>query len=210
MTEWTFQLRDNVKFHHGTQFTADDVVYTVRRWVDPKGGGPMRAQFTELAEVAKLDKLTAVFRMKRPDPDLPLKLVDFNAAMLAHDYDNAQLGDTKPSGAGPFMVKTLVPGQRISLEKNPHYFVPGLPKVDLMEVAFIPEIQTQLMTLEAGQADVVRWMGFDSVQRYKDHPKVQLHSVKTANHGNFYMRADQPPFNDNRVRQASSAASTAP
>jgi peptide/nickel transport system substrate-binding protein len=202
MTEWTFHLRDNVKFHHGTQLSADDVIYSAKRWADPKMGGGMRAMFSDLAEVTKVDNLTVVFKMKKPNPDFLLKLLEFNAAILAHDYDNDQLGDTKPSGSGPFMVKTLVPGQRIVMDKNPNYFIPGLPKVDQMEVIFIPEIQTQLMTLEAGQAEVVRWMGFDSVLRYQSNPKVQLHSIKTSTHGNFYMRADQPPFNDNRVRLA--------
>ena len=202
MTEWTFKLRENVKFHHGSPFTAEDVVYTAKRWTNPEVGGPMKTVFADLQDVVSKDKMVVTFKLKKPDPEFLLKLLEYNAPILSHDYDNGQLGNTKPSGTGAFKVKSLTPGQRIVMEKNPDYFVPGLPKVNQMEVIFIPEIQTQLMTLEAGQADVIRWVGYDSVLRYKDNAKVNLHSVEVANHGNFYMRVDQAPFNDNRVRLA--------
>jgi peptide/nickel transport system substrate-binding protein len=202
MTAWTFKLRDNVKFHHGTQFTADDVVYTAKRWLDPAKGGSMKTVFANVKEVTKSDKLEVTFKLSKPDPDFLLKLLEYNACILAHDYDYDRLGDTKPSGTGAFKVKQLIPGQRIVMDRNQDYFVAGLPKVNQMQVIFIPEIQTQLMTLEAGQAEVIRWLGFDSVLRYQNHPKVDVHQVKVANHANFYMRTDQPPFNDNRVRLA--------
>lgn len=200
--QWTFKLRDNVKFHHGTQFTADDVIYTAKRWLDPKTGGSMKTVFANVSEVVKKDKLVVTFVLSKPDPDFLLKLIEYNACMLAHDYDNDKLGNTKPSGTGAFKVRKIVPGQRMIMDANTDYFVPGAPRVGGMEVIFIPEIQTQVMTLEAGQADVIRWVSFDSVMRYKDHPKVELHHAKVANHANFYMRTDQAPFDNNLIRQA--------
>ncbi len=201
-SQWTFKLKENVKFHHGTAMTAEDIIFTVERWQNPALGGPMCAASAGIEKVVSDGKFKVIFNLKQPDPNFLYKLLEYNAAILAHDYDYEKNGNTKPSGTGAFKVTTLVPGQRIVMVKNSDYFIPGLPKVDNMEVIFVSESQTQLLALEAGQVDIVRWVGFDSALRYKNHPKINLYTVNCSNHPNFYMGCDKPPFNDVRVRQA--------
>ena len=201
MSRWTFKLREKVKFHHGTELTADDVLFTVDRWLQ-KLGAPIGGMFTHLDKVEKVDRYVARFNLKRPDPDFLVKFLDYNAAILAHDYDYKTHGNTKPSGTGAFKVANYSVGQRMLLERNRDYFIPDLPKVDNLEFSFIPETQTQVMMLESGEADIIRYLGLDYVTRYQNHPTVDLQTVESAWHHTIAMRCDQPPFDDNRVRLA--------
>ena len=202
MTKYTIKLREKVKFHHGTELTADDVVFTVNRWLDPNLGSPVKPMFSNLDKVETAGRYLVRFTLKKPDPDFLLKFLEYNAAILAHDYDYNQLGNTKPSGTGAFKVVSYSPGQRMLLERNPSYFIQGLPKLDNFEIITISDMQTQIMALEANQADIIRMIGIQYVSRYKSHPDINLQSLELAYHLPITMRCDQPPFNDNRVRQA--------
>jgi peptide/nickel transport system substrate-binding protein len=202
MTQWTFKLREKVKFHHGTEFTADDVIFTVNRYFDKTVASPMRAMFEHIDKIEKKDRYLVRFLLKRPDPDFLLKFLEYNTAMLAHDYDYNQFGNTKPSGTGAYKVVNMTPGQRVYMERNPDYFIRGFPKVDNLEFILIQEPQTQLMTVEAGQADIMTWVPFDFLSRSRQNPELTLQGLPTSFHAPISMRCDQPPFNDNRVRQA--------
>ncbi len=200
--EWTIKLRQGVKFHHGTEFSADDVVYTVNRWLDPSVGSGLKNLFNHVDKVEAAGKYAVRFVMSRKDPDFLLKFLDYSAAMLAHDFDNEKMGNTKPSGTGPFRVVEHTPNQKMILEKNGDYFIPGLPKVDRFEVHFIKEVQSQLMALEAGNIDLVRWVSFDQLLQYDRHPKINLITVPLANLAPISFDCTQKPFDDPRVMKA--------
>lgn len=200
--EWLITLRQGVKFHHGTELTAEDVIYTVNRWLDPAVGSGLKNLFNHIDKVEFSGKYEVKFVLTKKDPDFLLKFLDFSAAILAHDFDNENIGNTKPSGTGPFKVVDHTPNQRMILEKNAEYFVPGCPKVDRFEVHFIKEVQAQLMALEAGNVDIVRWVSFDQLLQYQNHPKVDLITVPLANLCPISFDCTQKPFDDPRVMKA--------
>ena len=200
--KWVIKLRQGVKFHHGTELTSADVVYTVNRWLDPAVGSGLANLFKHIEKVEASGKYEVLFSLTRKDPDFLLKFLDYSAAIIAHDYDNENLGNTKPSGTGPFKVTELSPNQRILLEKNPEYFIPGLPKVDRFEVHYIKEVQSQLMALEAGNIDLVRWVSFDQLLQYQNHPKIELITVPLANLAPISFDSTIKPFDDPRVMKA--------
>ncbi|MDR1111100.1 MAG: ABC transporter substrate-binding protein [Deltaproteobacteria bacterium] len=200
--EWVISLRQGVKFHHGTELTAEDVVYTVNRWLDPSVGSGLKNLFNHVDRVEPAGKYEARFVLAKRDPDFLLKFLDFSAAILAHDFDNENKGNTMPSGTGPFRVVEHTPNQRMMLEKNPDYFIPGLPKVDRFEVHFINEVQAQLMALESGNVDIVRWVSFDQLIQYQNHPRVDLITVPLANLAPISFDCTQKPFDDPRVTKA--------
>ncbi len=200
--EWIIKLREGVKFHHGPELTAEDVVYTVKRWLDPAVGSGLKSLFSHVDKIESAGKYEARFVLTRKDPDFLLKFLDFSSAILAHDYDNENLGNTKPSGTGPFKVVEHTPNQKMLLEKNPDYFIPGCPKVDRFEVHFIKETQAQLMALEAGNIDIIRWVSFDQLVQYQNHPKINLITVPLANLAPISFDTTQKPFDDPRVMKA--------
>ena len=200
---WTMKLRQGVKFHHGTAFTADDVVYTVNRWLDKKLGLIPNGVFGSLVQkIEKVDTYTVRFTLTQTDVDFNLKLLDYNTAMLAHDYDNDNLGETKPSGTGAFAVQTLIPKERVMFKANKSYWIPGVPYVDNVELVFIPDTETEIKMMESGQADIVTDISVDQYKRLNANPSTTGLFIKLGHHVPISMRTDIPPFNDVRVRTA--------
>ena len=200
---WTMKLHHGVKFHHGTVFTADDVVYTVNRWLDKKLGMVPNGVFGSLIQkVEKVDPYTVRFTLTQTDVDFNLKLLDYNTPMLAHDYDNDALGETKPSGTGAFRVETLVPKERVMFTANKDYWVSGAPGTDRVELLFIPDTETEVKMMEAGQADVVTDISVDQYKRLAANTATTGLYIKLGHHVPISMRTDVPPFNDVRVRTA--------
>ncbi len=199
---WTIALRPGVFFHNGTELSADDLIFTMNRHSDAAIGSPLKAVFTQIRTMEKVDKLTVRFALGQPDPDFLLKFLDKNAAILVHDYDYAGQGDAKPCGTGPFMVEEYVPSQYMRLKKNPRYFVAGLPKSDALEILFVSDPQTQMLSLEAGQGDIVRTLPFDLVAKYQKQAAISVQRLACGYFTPITMRCDQKPFDDVRVRRA--------
>jgi peptide/nickel transport system substrate-binding protein len=200
---WTMKLRKGIKFHHGTVFTADDVVYTVNRWLDKKLGTAPYGVFNGLLQkVEKTDQYTVKFTLTQTDVEFYLKFLDYNTPMLAHDYDNDGLGETKPSGTGAFQVETLVPKERVVFAANKSYWVSGAPGTDKVELLFIPDTETEVKMMESGQADVVTDLSVDQYKRLNSNPNTKGLFIKLGHHVALSMRTDIPPFNDVRLRTA--------
>ena len=200
---WTMKLRKGVKFHHGTAFTADDVLYTVNRWLDKKLGMAPNGVFGSLiTKIEKVDPYTVRFTLSQTDVDFNLKLLDYNTPMLAHDYDNDKLGETKPSGTGAFQIETLVPKERVVFKANKGYWISGVPYVEKVEMLFIPDTETEIKMMESGQADVVTDISVDQYKRLNANPATTGLFIKLGHHVPISMRTDIPPFNNVKVRQA--------
>lgn len=71
MRSWTFKLREDVRFHHGLPFSADDVVYTLERLLDPKLGSTFRSSLNLIDKVEAVDQYTVRIRLKSPSAELP-------------------------------------------------------------------------------------------------------------------------------------------
>ncbi|MBP6019174.1 MAG: ABC transporter substrate-binding protein [Burkholderiaceae bacterium] len=199
---WDITLRKGVKFSNGTEATARDLVFTMARHQDDKIGSPLKDIFQHVSDITETDAQTVTFTLSRPDPDFLLKFLDKNAALLAHDYDYAANGNSKPCGTGPFDVEEYVPSQYMRLRKKANYFIPGLPKADTLEIMFIADQQTQLLSLESGQGDIIRTVPFDQLKRYESHSDLDLKSLPSAYFTPISMRTDRKPFDDPRVRLA--------
>ena len=197
--EWTFKVREGVKFHHGTELTSKDVIYTFNRILDPDLGSPAKSVFSNVDDIKKVDKYTSQFVLKKPDPDFQLKFYNYNTTLVAHDYDYTK---KKPSGTGAFKIKERHPGEKIILERHPDYFIPGLPKVDELHFVIVPEVSTQVLRLKSGDLQVAGPLGITQFKELERNKKTNALVTPGAFHAPISMRTDQPPFNDNRVRRA--------
>jgi len=202
-TVWTMKLRQGIKFHNGDPFNADDVVYTVNRWLDKKLGLVPNGVFGPLVKsVEKVDTYTVRFTLTQTDVDFNLKFLDYNTPMLDSRYDNDQYGETKPVGTGAFMVQSLVPKDRVEFTANKNYWIKGAPYVDKVELLFIPDTNTEIKMMQAGQADLVTDISVDQYRQLNSSSNTVGMYIKLGHHVAISMRTDMPPFNDNRVRQA--------
>jgi peptide/nickel transport system substrate-binding protein len=198
-TEWTFKLRPNVKFHDGKAFTADDVVYTLKRIQDPKEDSPVRPVLAMISEVAAVDPLTVKMTLKQPFAELPLQLTDYRVVMLP--VDSGPTIKTTGIGTGPFKVEKFEPRGTTVLVANPDYWQ-GAPGVARMEIIGIADAQARFQALLGGQIDMLPGLTRQQRPLLERSGKHAVQEVRTGNWRGVVFRTDVKPFDDPRVRKA--------
>ncbi|MDB5623005.1 MAG: Extracellular solute-binding protein family 5, partial [Devosia sp.] len=143
---YTFKLRDNVLWHDGEAFNADDVVFTLTQiWTNPDVPFYLANNFRLIEAVTKLDDLTVAVKLSRPQPAFPA-LLGYNAAILpehllsglsAEQLANPAEFLRNPVGTGPFKFGEYSPGAYVLLNRNDEYF-DGTPQLDSMVFRIVP------------------------------------------------------------------------
>ena len=152
---WTFKLRRNVIFHNGAEMTAGDVIYSLRRSMDPKLSRQISLGRI-IQSMQAPDPYTVVMTTTKPTVSL-LEYLD-NAYVLSEaaakeSGDEATLG-RRPVGTGPFKFVEWMRGDRVVAEKNPQYWR-GAPKIDRIVWKPVAEDAARIALLESGQADLI-------------------------------------------------------
>ena len=197
---WTFALRQGVKFHNGKPLDADDVVATMRRILDPSTGSRARATIDMIEKVEAVDPATVRFTLAIPYAGFQDIFGERQLRIVPKDA-MADIA-TNPIGTGPFRFKSWAPGDRLELERNPDYFEKGRPRLDGITVRIIPETAARIAALESGAIDILWNLPYESVDKFKNHPRAFADGVATATWDGVILNNARPPFNDPRVRQA--------
>lgn len=225
-TTWRFKLRPDVKFHDGTPFTADDVVFSVERALAPPSQRGFQLQGVTGARV--VDPLTVDLLLATPDAVLPEKLqywcIMSRAWAQKHGVEKAQDFNGKQetfavrnaNGTGPFRLDRYEPDVKVVLKANPQWWGRGDKRNgNLDEVSFLPirSDATRLAALSSGEIDLVLDPPFQDIDRLKHDDRLKL--AQTVDIGQQYLTFDQAsdelegsdvkgrnPFKDLRVRRA--------
>ena len=162
--EYIFYLRKGVMTHpfegfpEGIEYTSEDVVWSYRRAGDPKTSAYPLIFRTFIVEA--LDKYTVRVKLteKLPDPTRTT-FVNERGGWLQCKKALEVIGEDKhafnPVGTGPFRVKKHYPGQKIVLEDHERYFR-GQPRLDEVEVWFMPEVNSREFALRSGEIDIIK------------------------------------------------------
>ena len=201
---WTFYLRKGVKFHHGRELDAQDVIATVARIQDKATGSVTRVNFELIDKMEALDNYTVRFTLKAPYAGLADLFSDRQARIVPRDRVDTLA--TAPSGTGPFKLKSFTPGDRVELDKNTAYFVPGVPQLDAVVLRIMPESAAQAAAIENGEVDLVWNLPLEAIEQFKKNPNIAIDSVPTSTWDGIIMNGAHKPFDDPRVRRAISLA----
>ena len=222
-TTYIFKLRRGVKFHpkppvNGREVTAEDVRYTIERFLTVKGNANAY-MLKDVDKVEALDTHTIKFTLKQPSAWFLDMLANPIATGIIAKEVVDKYGDLKKPeaviGTGPWMLDSYRPNVGLTLVRNPHYFVPGLPHIDRVEIIVDEDNASRMAAFLAGKYDVgwefpgqinrVDWVQIkDTLKQKRPNLKVQEFPANVMGH--ISMRADQKPFSDVRVRQAMSLA----
>ena len=197
---WTFYLRPGVKFHHGKPLTAQDVVFTVERILDPKTASPGRSVLGTIEKVEAVDAGTVRFRLSAPYADLPLNLGATFGRILPSD--RADKIATEPSGTGPFRLAEYRPGDRTRMVKNPDYWDTGKPYLDELWQVNLPQAAAQIASLAGGDVQMIFEVAVPFIPSLQRNAGVSVVEVKSPSFQPVTMASNQKPFDDNRVRLA--------
>jgi peptide/nickel transport system substrate-binding protein len=213
-TTYVFKLKKGVRWHNkppvnGRELTADDVKYTYERFLTVKGN-PNRPVMESVDKIDVLDKHTVRFTLKEPNAWFLDMLASTSTWIIAKECVE-KFGDLKKVdsvvGTGPWMLERWEPNVRITYVRNPHYFVPGLPYADGVEMLIDKDPSSRLAAFLAGKTDfgpeyqqVVRRIDLALVKQRK--PGLQTAEYTWFVGGSLGLKIDKPPFNDVRVRHA--------
>ena len=205
LTQFTFHLRPDVKFRHGKEFAAEDVVYTFNRLLDPDVGSPIAATLDFVTNVVALDERTVRFHLESPNTYLPDLVALYHARIIPSDIDPERLA-TEEFGTGPFILKEHVEDERIVMVRNPDYWWEGRPYLDEVIFFYIPEPETRAAALKSGAVDVIHDLVASNVPTLEAHPETRVSEAASAAYLNLAMDIRVPPFDNILVRRALQAA----
>ncbi|MDO8420202.1 MAG: ABC transporter substrate-binding protein [Rubrivivax sp.] len=230
-TKWTFmsptqvrfELRKGVKFHDGTPFTADDVVFSFGRIKQPTSTTTIYV--AGVSDVKKVDDHTVDFILAGPNPILLRQIVDFrimskawaekNNTTKTQDYKAKEenYASRNAMGTGPFKVTSWVPDQRITMTLNPDWW--DKHQSNIKEVVYTPikSDPTRVAALLSGDVDMLTDLPTQDVARLRNDPKLKI--VDGPEVRTIFLAPDvgspelkyssvkgKNPFMDKRVRQA--------
>ncbi len=203
-TTWRFALRKGVKFHDGTPFTADSVIYSLTRARDNKK--LIKAfVYSDIEDVKKDGDFTVLVSTKRPFGSLPAHLT-----MLGMLPQTAAANEDaffqKPVGTGPFKFGGWTHGEQITLLANDAYWKPGIPKVEKVTFRFIPELSTRVAGIRSGELHVIDRVWPDNVQTLRSTPGVRVLDTPAIEAQRWIFQLAKEPGKDPRVRKAISLA----
>ncbi|MES2100332.1 MAG: ABC transporter substrate-binding protein [Pseudomonadota bacterium] len=222
-TVWRFELRKGVKFHDGTPFTADDVIFSFKRAAD--AGSDMRGYVAPIKDVRKVSDTVVDVETLTPFPILPDTLTVF--AMMSKKWCEQNKAERpvdrrkgventasfKANGTGPFRLKERQPSVRTVIVKNFTYW--DKVESNLDEIVFTPigNDATRVAALLSGETDVMEPVPLQDVERIKAASGLTV--LQGPELRTIFLGMDQKrdellnssvkgknPFKDKRVRQA--------
>jgi len=199
---WSFELQRDVRFHNGALMTAADVAYTFNRILDPALESPIRLIFDFIEQVEVVDEYAVRFVLSSPNADLPLLVGTPLTGIVPNNLSPAALS-TQPVGVGAWRVAEMVHGQSIRFARNTDYWNQGYAmQFDTLEYRYFSSIAEQVEAVLANEIDLIPDVPPPSLGTFASNPSLTVQEVPSARFQAIVMRADIPPFDDPRVREA--------
>lgn len=195
-TEWRIHLRKGVLFHDGTPFTADAVVYSLDRVIDPDNS--RHTEYDFIQSITKDDDYNITITTTEPYAPTIASLADPLCSIVSPALEDPA---NEASGTGPFMLESWEPKASVSLVKNPCYWG-GDVKLHSARIDYIDDPTARALSLQSGDADLVESIPASYYEALQSDPAYQMMSKTTLRDYFMFVNTGKPPLNNTNVRQA--------
>lgn len=179
---YTFKLRDDVTWHDGEPFTADDVKFTIEAIMNPENGSENAPNYEEIKEINILDDYEIAFVLSEPN----FAFLDYMtmSIMPKHLLDGEDLWESdffkNPVGTGPYKLDGWDKGQTITLVKNEDYFS-GPAKIDTIIFKIVTDDNAKALQLQSGELDLAQITPKDAAA-FEDKDDFHVYEMKTSDY----------------------------
>jgi peptide/nickel transport system substrate-binding protein len=190
-TEWNFKLRKGVKFHDGSAFTADDVIYSMGRHYGDLSTSTAKTLVADVTEWVKVDNHTVKAVMAGPNGDLPKILGTPQFKIIKDGTTDFQ----NPVGTGPYTLKTFNPGVRSLHTRNEDYWREGA-NAEEVEVFAITDKVARTSAVIAGDIDLMMSLDPKAIPQIEAAPGVGIWSVASGAYSGICIMSNSAPGNN--------------
>jgi peptide/nickel transport system substrate-binding protein len=213
---YTFKLRNDVAFCSGKKMTAKDVAATYERWLDPETKALSKWRMGDVDKVTATDDTTVEYKLKKPFSELLYQMTQYFHTVINVDQARqlgADFGVKGFDGTGPFCFESWTPRDSTVLTKHagykwgPSFYDATEAQVDKVTWKVVPEENTRVTAMQAGQADVTQYVPYWSLKDLQADKKLSV--TKAENYFWTYFigfKVDHELVNDVRVREAMNLA----
>jgi peptide/nickel transport system substrate-binding protein len=207
-----------VKFHDGTDVTAEDVVFTYTRLLDPAlastsasnliavvGAEAFNTGGAESVEgITIVDPATIQITLTAPDASFLIVLADPEMGILSKAFVEANDGDISQvaMGSGPFKFVEYIPNTSVTLEKHTEYWREGQPYLDGLEMLIVPEDTARTTSLIQGATDFIEYAPLRDIETFRGNSDLTVAGDSNTNIRYLSFNFDVEPFNNPQVRKA--------
>jgi peptide/nickel transport system substrate-binding protein len=200
---WVVKLREGVTFHNGKPFTADDVVYSFNKILDPETAATPQSTLAAVLDPSGMTKVND----HEIEFALKVDYATFGNILSAQSFiipDGWESTDAEPSapGTGPFIVTNFEPGRVTEFARNPNFWDGPRPYVDEMQFISITEESARVGALLSGEVDIAHNLSAASIQTIEGRDDAVPFISNVAHSLKLVMASRRDPFTELKVRQA--------
>lgn len=195
---YVIRLKEGITFHNGKPLTADDVIYSFLRRLDPELGlAPALSTLLDANGLTKIDDLTVEIKLLQPAVTFLSGLAEYTATIVPDGYSR----DGEQIGTGPFMLKSFTSGaESVHVRYDGYWGGPAL--LDEVQIIDFADASALVNAFASGQVDAIADVPFSQVGTLEGNADVKVLVSQAGSWLPITMAVDQAPFDDVRVRQA--------
>jgi peptide/nickel transport system substrate-binding protein len=185
---WTVKLRKGVTFHDGKTLSAADVVFSLKRHLDPAVGSKVNSIAKQITDVKAADPLTVEITLADPNADLPTILGMHHFMIIADGTTDF----SKANGTGAFVCQVFEPGVRSVGVRNKNYWKQPA-HLDSFEFFAIPDDTARVNALLSGDIQLAASINPRSMRLVESQPGIVLSKTNSGNYTDLNIRLDMAP-----------------
>lgn len=179
---YTFHLEEDVKWHDGEPFTAEDVKFTIEAIMDPDNGSENAPNYEDVEEITVVDEHTVTFRLSAPN----VAFLDYMTMAIlpkhlleGEDFQSSSFFRA-PIGTGPYKLESWDEGQAITLVKNQDYFK-GTPNIDTIVFKIVSDDNAKALQMQSGELNLALLTPKDA-KKFENTDGYTVHSMTTSDY----------------------------